>query len=58
MVNLQRGIINTMRLIINKLQMTNNEHFERWHGGNYQNDTNGVPNNPDFPEEFEDFNKH
>ena len=32
--------------------VTNNEHFERWHGGNYQNDTSGVPLNPDYPEEF------
>lgn len=32
--------------------VTNNEHFERWHGGNWQNDTSGVPNNPDFKEEF------
>ena len=31
---------------------TNNEHFERWHGGNYQNDTCGVPLNPSYPEEF------
>lgn len=31
---------------------TNTEHFERWHGGNYQNDTSGVPNNPEFSEEF------
>ncbi len=28
------------------------EHFERWHGGTWQNDTQGVPNNPLFPEEF------
>ncbi|MBB5198179.1 RHS repeat-associated core domain-containing protein, partial [Anaerocolumna cellulosilytica] len=31
---------------------TNNEHFNRWHGGNWQNDTNGVPNNPNFEEDF------
>lgn len=28
------------------------EHFMRWHGGNYQNDTSGVPINPLFKEEF------
>lgn len=31
---------------------TPNEHFERWHGGNYQNSTNGKPNNINFKEEF------
>ncbi|NRT43429.1 RHS repeat-associated protein [Clostridium beijerinckii] len=31
---------------------TNNEHFNRWHGGNWQNDTSGVPNNPNYKEEF------
>ena len=29
-----------------------NEHLQRWHGGNWQNDTEGVPNNPNFEEEF------
>ena len=24
---------------------TDDEHFKRWHGGNYQNDIYGVPNN-------------
>ena len=32
--------------------VTNAEYFERWHGGNWQNDTNGVPNNINFEEEF------
>lgn len=31
---------------------TNSENFNRWHGGNWQNDTSGVPNNPLFEEEF------
>jgi RHS repeat-associated protein len=31
---------------------TKTEHFERWHGGNFQNDTFGKPLNPGFPEEF------
>jgi len=31
---------------------TRTEHFERWHGGNFQNDTFGRPLNPGFPEEF------
>jgi hypothetical protein len=29
-----------------------NEHFNRWHGRNWQNDTFGFPRNPFFPEEF------
>lgn len=29
-----------------------NEHFERWHGGNFQNDTTGLPLNESFEEEF------
>jgi len=28
------------------------EHFYRWHGGNFRNDTNGTPLNPLFPEDF------
>ena len=32
--------------------VTVNEHLQRWHGGNWQNDTEGVPNNPNFEEEF------
>ena len=32
--------------------VTINEHLQRWHGGNWQNDTEGVPNNPNFEEEF------
>ena len=32
--------------------VTRGEHFQRWHGGNYQNETHGVPNNFDFEEEF------
>ena len=32
--------------------VTRTEHFERWHGGNFQNDTFGKPLNPNFPEEF------
>lgn len=31
---------------------TKYEHFERWHGGNWQNETHGTPNNPLIPEEF------
>ena len=31
---------------------TNAEHFSRWHGGNYQNDTFGKPLDTSFPEEF------
>ncbi|WP_427198614.1 hypothetical protein ACNFZE_16770 [Pseudomonas aeruginosa] len=31
---------------------TKTEHFGRWHGGNWRNDTFGKPVNPDFPEEF------
>lgn len=31
---------------------TKNEHFNRWHGGNWQNDTFGKPLDPEFPEEF------
>lgn len=31
---------------------TRSEHFNRWHGGNWANDTHGVPLNPSFPEEF------
>ncbi len=31
---------------------TRDEHFGRWHGGNWQNDTYGTPNNPSYPEEF------
>lgn len=31
---------------------THDEHFWRWHGGNYQNDTMGNPNNYNFKEEF------
>ena len=31
---------------------TDNEHLQRWHGGNFQNDTNGQPNNLNFKEEF------
>jgi GHH signature containing HNH/Endo VII superfamily nuclease toxin len=31
---------------------TDAEHFQRWHDGNYQNDTFGEPLNPQFPEEF------
>ena len=31
---------------------TRNEHQHRWHGGNWQNDTYGVPNNPNYPEDF------
>ena len=31
---------------------TRDEHFQRWHGGNWQNDTYGSPNNPSWPEEF------
>lgn len=32
--------------------VTRNEHQHRWHGGNWQNDTYGSPNNPNSPEEF------
>jgi GHH signature containing HNH/Endo VII superfamily nuclease toxin len=28
------------------------EHFHRWHGGNFQNDTFGEPFNPYHPEDF------
>jgi len=28
------------------------EHFHRWHGGNFRNDTSGYPLNPLFPEDF------
>lgn len=31
---------------------TRNEHQHRWHGGSWQNDTYGTPNNPFYPEEF------
>lgn len=31
---------------------TKTEHFERWHGGNWRNDTFGEPVNPLFLEEF------
>jgi RHS repeat-associated protein len=31
---------------------TKPEHLQRWHGGNFQNDTSGVPNNILFEEEF------
>ena len=31
---------------------TKDEHFNRWHGENYQNDTSGLPLKPDYPEEF------
>ena len=31
---------------------TYNVHFNRWHGGNWQNDTSGSPINPNYPEEF------
>ncbi|WP_232097391.1 polymorphic toxin-type HINT domain-containing protein [Gimesia maris] len=31
---------------------TRTEHFQRWHGGNWQNDTFGQPLNPLFFEEF------
>ncbi|MCG8651520.1 MAG: hypothetical protein MI861_16885 [Pirellulales bacterium] len=31
---------------------TRAEHFQRWHGGNWQNDTFGSPLNPQFLEEF------
>ncbi|WP_164473484.1 hypothetical protein [Deinococcus psychrotolerans] len=28
------------------------EHFNKWHGGNFQNDTFGQPNNPAYPDDF------
>jgi len=28
------------------------EHFNKWHGGNFRNDTFGVPNNPSYPDNF------
>jgi hypothetical protein len=28
------------------------EHFHRWHGGNFQNDTFGNPIDTGFPEQF------
>jgi hypothetical protein len=31
---------------------TKDEHLQRWHGGNFQNETSGKPLNPDYPEEF------
>ncbi|WP_085702937.1 RHS repeat-associated core domain-containing protein [Pseudomonas sp. B15(2017)] len=31
---------------------TRDEHFFRWHGGNFQNDTMGKPLNPLVPEDF------
>ncbi len=31
---------------------TDKEHFNRWHGGNYRNDTYGKPLDSDYPEEF------
>jgi hypothetical protein len=31
---------------------TKTEHFERWHGGDWRNDTFGEPVNPLFTEEF------
>ena len=31
---------------------TKNEHFNRWHGGNWQNDTFGEPLKPWIPEDF------
>lgn len=31
---------------------TYDEHFNRWHGGNWQNDTDGQPLNLLFEEEF------
>ena len=31
---------------------TKSEHLYRWHGGNFQNDTQGSPLNPFFDEEF------
>ena len=31
---------------------TKTEHFERWHGGDWRNDTFGKPLNPEFLEEF------
>jgi RHS repeat-associated protein len=31
---------------------TRTEHQNKWHGGNWQNDTSGSPLNPSFPDEF------
>jgi RHS repeat-associated protein len=31
---------------------TRKEHKDRWHGGDFRNDTHGVPRNPAVPEEF------
>jgi len=30
----------------------NDERFNRWHGGIWQNDTSGSPINPNYPEAF------
>lgn len=31
---------------------TPKEHLEKWHGGNFQNDTSGEPLDPDYEDEF------
>lgn len=32
--------------------VTKQEHLQRWHGGNFKNQTDGEPLNPNHPEEF------
>nr|WP_238536672.1 hypothetical protein [Pseudomonas sp. M47T1] len=32
--------------------VTRDEHLYRWHGGNFRNETQGVPANPHIPEDF------
>lgn len=32
--------------------VTKDEHVNRWHGGDFQNDTSGQPLDPDYPEDF------
>ncbi len=36
----------------NVTAVTKKEHLEKWHGGNFQNETRGKPNKPGVPNEF------
>lgn len=31
---------------------TTDEHLNKWHGGDYRNETSGEPLNPDYLDEF------